>query len=68
MKIVNETGQVVNYTISSPGSADCGQLDIDGLADWPGYDNQTNVEVSFLPVSGSSFLVTIPQTVTGQQV
>ena len=68
MQLINETGQALYYSISSPGSGDCGQLAVDGMADWPDYDNQTNVQVSFSPVSGSWINVTIPQTTTGQQV
>ena len=68
MQLINETGQALYYSISSPGSGDCGQLAVDGMADWPGYDNQSNVQVSFSPVSGSWIDVTIAQTTTGQQV
>ena len=68
MQLVNETGQALFYSISAPGSGDCGQLAVDSIADWPGYDNMTNVQVSFSPVSGSSISITIPQTTTGEQV
>lgn len=68
MQLVNETGQQVSYTISGGGAADCGKIDIDGLVDLPGYDNQTNVVVEFLPVSQTWFNVTIPQTQAGNQV
>jgi hypothetical protein len=69
MLLVNETGTAVSYFISCAGMADCGTIPIGGLADMPGYDNQTNVQVEFLPVQGSgTFSVTIPQTQTGNQV
>jgi hypothetical protein len=68
MKLVNETGVAVNYWISSSGQADCGQIDVDGVADLPGYDNQQNVTVSFLPASGEDYLATTwPATQTGEQ-
>ena len=68
MQLVNETGQALNYWISAPNSGDCGQLAVDGIADWPGYDNQTNVQVSFMPVTNTWIDITIPQTTTGEQV
>ena len=68
MKLVNETGTPVNYWISSAGQADCGQIEVDGLADLPAYDNQQNVTVSFLPAGGVGYLaVTWPSTQTDQQ-
>jgi hypothetical protein len=68
MQLVNETGQPVSYFISFSGGTDCGKIDTGGLVDLPGYDNQTNVVVEFLPVSNTWFNVTIPQTQTGNQV
>ncbi len=68
MKLVNETGQQVSYFISGGGGTDCGTIDIAGLVDLPGYDNQTNVVVEFLPVKNTWFNVTIPKTQTGNQV
>lgn len=68
MKLVNETNVAVNYWISAPnGPADCGQIDVDGLADLPGYDNLQNVVVEFLPVGGGDFSTTWAATKTGQQ-
>jgi hypothetical protein len=67
MKLVNETNVAVNYNISSSSSADCGQIEIDGVADLPGYDNQQNVTVEFWPVGGGDFSITWPSTKTGQQ-
>jgi hypothetical protein len=68
MKLVNETGVAVNYWISSSGMADCGQIDADGVADLPGYDNQQNVTVSFLPANSDDyFRTTWAATKTGQQ-
>jgi hypothetical protein len=69
MKLVNETGQQVAYWIQSGNSADCGQIDIDGYADLPGYDNQSNVYVGFNTVgSQDSFTITCDNTGTDQQV
>jgi len=69
MQLVNETGQPVYYSISSPSSGDCGTIEIDGIADWPQYDNQTNVRVGFVPVApAESFSVTVDNTKPGMQV
>ena len=75
MKLVNETNVPVNYFISaSPGGADCGTIDPGGASDWPKYDNQENVKVSFyvLPVSEppqmTPFKITIPAPRPGMTV
>lgn len=74
MKIFNNTPGEVFYGISSPSSGDCGTIASEGTADWPGYDNQTDVKVSFgaTPVSPppqvTSFKITIPETGTGMTV
>ncbi len=69
MKLVNETGQEVWYDISYPGSGDCGSIPVDGIADWPSYDNQTNVTVSFMPMPpAESFVITAEDTGTDQQI
>ncbi len=68
MRLVNETGVAVNYWISASGMADCGQIDVDGDVDLPGYDNQQNVTVEFLPGDGSdNFSTTWDSTKTDQQ-
>ena len=67
MKLVNETNVAVNYTISSPGMGDCGQIDVDGLVDLPSYDNLQNVTVAFWPVDGGDFSTTWDSTQTDQQ-
>ncbi len=67
MKLVNETTVAVNYWISSSGMGDCGQIDVDGVADLPAYDNQQNVTVEFLPVGGGDFSTTWESTKTGEQ-
>lgn len=69
MKLVNETGIPVNYWITGPGGmADCGTIEPDGLADFPGYDNQQNVTVEFIPGDGSAdFSTTWDSTKTDQQ-
>jgi hypothetical protein len=58
MKLVNETNVAVNYWITANGQADCGEIAVDGLADLPGYDNQQNVTVEFLPVGGVEYFTT----------
>jgi hypothetical protein len=68
MILVNETGVGVTYWISAAGQADCGSIDVDGVADLPAWDNQQNVEVSFLAADGSgSFSTTWPATKTDEQ-
>ena len=69
MKLVNETGQEVFYSISSANSGDCGTIAVDGIADLPYYDNQTNVNIDFVPTSGqTAFTITVENSGTGQQV
>jgi hypothetical protein len=70
MKLVNETGQKVAYWISSPsGGPNCGEIDVDGVADHPEYDNQKDVYVGFNTTGGQeSFSVVCESTGTGQQV
>lgn len=68
MLLVNETGVPVTYSISTAGMADCGTIDVGGLASLPAYDNQTNVTVSFLPAPGNYFTATIAKTETGNMV
>jgi hypothetical protein len=58
----------VNYWVTGGGSSDCGSIDVDGIADLPGYDNMSNVVVSFLPVGDSYFRTTVDNSGTGQQV
>lgn len=70
MKLINETGQQVAYWISSPsGGSECGDIDVDGIADHPDFDNQANVYVGFKP-SGTqeAFEITCANTGKGQQV
>lgn len=69
MTLVNETGTEVYYWITcATGSVDCGNIDVDGVADLPSYDNQQNVVVSFLPADGTAnFSVNWPSTTTGEQ-
>ena len=56
MLLVNETGVPVQYWISAAGMGDCGSIAVNGLVDLPGYDNQTNVTVEFLPSTGTPAL------------
>ena len=69
MTLVNETRQQVYYWIQTASSADCGAIDVDGIADLPAYDNQTDVYVGFNTVgSQDSFQITCANTGKGEQV
>lgn len=68
MQLVNESGQKVYYWISTASSGDCGEIDVDGIANLPAYDNQTNVSVSFNTLGDASFQIVCDQTGTGEQV
>jgi hypothetical protein len=68
MQLVNESGQKVYYWISTASSGDCGEIDVDGIADLPSYDNQTNVSVSFNTIGQGAFSITCDTTGTGGQV
>jgi hypothetical protein len=68
LKLVNETQQEVAYNISTANMADCGTIEVDGIADVSGYDDQVNVTVTFSPVSGEAFQITVDDTHTGEQV
>ena len=68
MQLVNETNTVVAYTISSSSSGDCGQIPADGFVDLPAYDNQTNVNVSFMAYPTPYFRMDVGTTTTGEQV
>lgn len=71
MKLYNNTGNDVFYGISDSNSVDCGTINAGDTADLPGYDNQTNVRVTFaaLPVNQvTPFSVTIPESGEGMAV
>ncbi len=74
MKVFNNTPVDVFYGIESASSGDCGNLTAGDTADWPGYDNQDNVTVTFsaLPMSTppeiTPFKITIPETGSGMAV
>lgn len=71
MQIANETGQEVAYSIGVQGGpSDCGTIEVDGLADLPAYDNQTNVWVKLGTPSTDDniFQINCENTGTGQQV
>jgi hypothetical protein len=68
MRIVNETQQEVFYGIACGSMGDCGTLGPNDYADWPAYDNQQNVTVSFNPTNNQSFQITVNDTHTGEQV
>jgi hypothetical protein len=74
MTLLNNTPNPVFYGIGSSSSGDCGNLDPSQTADWPSYDNQTGVTVSFRSNTSSPpseyppFSVTIPESGTGTTV
>ena len=74
MTLFNHTPNPAFYGISSSNMGDCGTLDPHGTADWPGYDNQPNVSVSFRsntqvgPNEYPPFSVIIPDSGTGTTV
>lgn len=74
MKLSNNTPVQIMFGITSPGHGDCGTIDPGGTSDWPKYDNQENVKVTFtaLPVSTppqmTPFKVTIPAPHVGMTV
>jgi len=69
MNLFNNTDVEAFYSIASADSGDCGNIDPEGTADLPSYDNQPSVTVSFSPAAeNSAFGVTIPETNTGMVV
>lgn len=68
MLLVNETGQPVNYYITSASDGDCGQIAAEGIVDLPAYDNQTNVTVKFSPAAAPEFAIKIDQTQSGELI
>lgn len=69
MTLVNETGQTVAYWIQTGSNAECGQIAVDGIADHPEFDNQSDVYVGFnVPGGQAAFSILCASTGTGQQV
>lgn len=74
MKLLNNTSVSVFYGIESASSGDCGNLNSGETADWPTYDNQDNVRVTFAASPASTppeitpFKITIPETGSGMSV
>ncbi len=69
MNLFNNTAVEAFYSIASSDSGDCGNIDPQGTADLPYYDNQPSVTVSFAPAQeNGAFSVTIPETNTGMAV
>lgn len=68
MQIVNETNTAVWYTIACASASDCGNIPVDGMADLPAYDNQTDINVTISPVPGPVFILDVGTTTTGEQV
>jgi hypothetical protein len=74
MKLFNNTPGEVFLSIGSPSSADCGTIDAGATSDWPYYNNQADVSVTFsaypfsTPPEVTPFKITIPETGTGMAV
>jgi hypothetical protein len=74
MKLVNNTPGQVSFSITSPGHGDCGEIDAGGTSDWPKYDNQGSVRVSFATMPPSKppqitpYKITIPKPHPGMTV
>lgn len=45
MVITNNTNQKITYRIDRGGEGDCGTLDPEGEAEFPSFDNKTDVRV-----------------------
>ena len=73
MKLFNNTGNEVYYQVQSASAYNCGTIEAGGTTD-VGYDNQSNVKVSFTatpvqqPPQVTPFTVVVPQTGTGKVV
>lgn len=74
MKLYNNTPGEIFFGIEDANSGDCGTIDAGATADWPAYDNQDNVTVSFAaypfsnPPEITPFKITIPESGTGMSV
>jgi hypothetical protein len=69
MRLVNETGAVVEYWITNASNTECGSISADSYVDLPEWDNQQNVNVSFgTPGSDTEFTMICGSTGEGQQV
>lgn len=69
MRLVNETSQRVAYWIQNQiQGVESGEIDIDGYVDYPKFDNQSDVYVSFNGTGGAQLAMACSNTGTGQQV
>lgn len=69
MDLYNNTSNEAFYGISTANSADCGTIAPGDTVSLPGYDNQTNVVVTFTATpNASSFDLTLNDTGTGKVV
>ena len=71
MQLYNNTPTALFYSISSPGSGDCGTIIPGETVPWPGYDNTANVSVSFSGTVQSPtppFAITSASTGVGKAV
>jgi hypothetical protein len=70
MRLVNESGQAVDYWIQCANNIECGSIAVDGYVDLPEFDNQQNVYCGF-DTSGTTqtqFTINCTNTGTDQQV
>lgn len=72
MQLYNNTPQQLFYSIGTNNAGDCGTIKPGDTADWPYYDNQTDVQVSFVVQNAGPnpmpFTILIPSTTTGNAV
>ena len=74
MTLFNNTPNQAFFGIGDSSGGDCGTLDPSQTADWPTYDNKTNVTVTFVATGNAApnefppFSVTIPESGTGTTV
>jgi hypothetical protein len=75
MKLFNNTPNQLDFGINpASGGGDCGSIDSGEYSDWPSYNNQENINVSFVayppvdPPEVTPFQITIPESGTGMTV
>jgi hypothetical protein len=70
MRLVNESGQQVEYWIQCANNIECGNIDVDGYVDLPEFDNQQNVYCGFdtAGTNQTQFTINCTNTGTDQQV
>ena len=74
MKLFNNTPNDAAWNVSTADGSACGSIDSKQTLDFPEWDNQQNVQVSFYalgdapPGETAPFSVTVPQSGTGMAV